>query len=198
MMSNVSQITVAPRDRSGKGAARATRRQGLVPGVVYGDKQSPSLIALDPRLIHSEMRKKGFHTRIFEIAIEGLSTLERAIVRDVQFHPVTDAALHIDFQRVGKDSLIHVAVPVSFLNETASPGLKKGGVLNIVRHEVEIYCRPDAMPQSLDVDLTGREIGDSIHFSAITLPEGARPVIADRDFTIATIAPPTVAPAAEG
>ena len=197
-MTNVTQITVAPRDRSGKGAARATRRQGLVPGVVYGDKQPPSLIALDPRLIHSEMRRKGFHTRIFEIQVDGATTQERAIVRDVQFHPVTDAALHIDFQRIGKDSLIHVAVPVSFLNDTASPGLKKGGVLNIVRHEIELYCRPDSMPEALIVDLTGREIGDSIHISAIKLPEGARLVIADRDFTVATIAAPTVAPATEG
>jgi large subunit ribosomal protein L25 len=197
-MTNVTQLTVAPRDRSGKGAARATRRQGLVPGVVYGDKQTPSLIALDPRVIHSEMRRKGFHTRIFEIAVEGKGTPERAIVRDVQFHPVTDVPVHIDFQRVGKDSLIHVAVPVTFLNEGASPGLKKGGVLNIVRHEIELYCRPDAMPESLEVDLSGREIGDSIHISAIKLPEGARLVISERDFTVATIAAPTVSAAAEG
>jgi len=190
-MANISQISVAARDRAGKGAARATRNSGLVPGVIYGDKQTPSLIALDPRIIHSEMRKKGFHTRIFEIAIEGKG-IERAIVRDVQFHPVTDQALHVDFQRLGAGSKVHVAIPFSFVNELASPGIKKGGMLNVVHHEIELNVNPDNLPSSLVVDLTDLDIGASIHLTAVALPEGAVVVSHEKDFTIATIVAPTV------
>ena len=188
MAENVT-LAAERRDRAGKGAARATRRSGLVPGVIYGDKQSPVLVALDPRLIHAEMRKKGFHTRIFEIAVGGKT--ERALVRDLQFHPVTDQPIHIDFQRVGVNSLVHVAVPVVCINDASSPGIKKGGVLNLVHHEIDLVCRADNMPENIVIDLAGLDIGDSVHISSIALPEGARSTSTEKDLTLVTIAPPS-------
>lgn len=193
-MSDIRAITVEARDRAGKGAARATRRAGLVPGVIYGDKKPATLVALDPRVILAEQRKKGFHTRLFDITVNGGGT-ERALVRDVQFHVVTDVPLHIDFQRVTADTLIHAAVPVHFKNEAASPGIKRGGVLNVVRHDVELVGKATDMPDELVIDMTGVEIGASIHISSIKMPEGVRPAITDRDFTVATLVAPTVAPA---
>lgn len=190
-MTDVSAITAQARDRAGKGAARATRRAGLVPGVIYGDKQPPVLIALDPRVVLSEMGKAGFTTRLFDIDL-GKAGRHRVLARDVQVHPVTDRPIHVDFQRISATSVIHVAVPVHFANETASPGLKRGGVLNIVRHEIEVTCRPDNIPHSITIDLTGLDIGDSVHISHIKLPEGVVPTIGDRDFTVASVAPPTV------
>ncbi len=189
-MAEIISIAASPRDRAGKGAARATRRQGLVPGVVYGDKKAPTLIALDPRIVNSQYRKTGFYTHVFDIAIENGKT-ERAMARDVQLHPVSDQPLHIDFMRISADSVLTVVVPVVFANETKSPGLKRGGVLNIVRHSVEVVCRPDNIPNEFVFDLSGLEIGTTIHVSATTMPEGVRTVI-ERDFTIASIAAPTV------
>ncbi len=190
-MTELSTLSAQSRDRAGKGAARATRRSGLVPGVIYGAKQAPTLIALEPKHLIAEMHKSGFRTRLFEIAT-GNGKSERALVKDVQLHPVTDMPVHVDFLRVSKESVVHVNVPVHFVNELASPGLKRGGVLNIVRHDVEMVCSPDNIPKDLTVDLTGLDIGDTVHMSAVKLPEGVKPAIADRDFTIASIAPPTV------
>jgi len=194
-MTEVSSIAVELRDRAGKGEARATRRSGRVPGVIYGAKQPPVLVSMDPRVLLAEMRKSGFHTRLFAIDVNGGT--ERVLVRDVQLHPVTDVPLHVDFQRVGEHARIHVAIPVHFANEGASPGLKRGGVLNIVRHEVEVTCDADNIPSEIRIDLTGLDIGDSVHISAIKLPEGVKPTI-ERDFTLASIAAPTVVRAAEG
>ncbi len=194
-MSEVTSISAFKRDRAGKGGARATRREGRVPGVVYGGKQAPVLISFDPRHIWAELNKSGFYTRIFDIAIEGGSK-EHCLCRDVQFHPVTDQPVHIDFLRVSKETKVHVNVAVHFINQDKSPGLKRGGVLNIVRHDVEVVCGAEDAPSELVVDLTGLEIGDSVHISAVKLPAGVTPAVQDRDFTIATIAAPTVAPAA--
>ena len=195
-MTQTSSITAELRDRAGKGAARATRRAGKVPGVIYGDKQSPTLIALNPRLLYVEMRKKGFHTRLFDIDL-GDGRSERALVRDVQMHPVTDAPVHVDFQRIGPDTIIHVAVPVHFLNHDKSPGLKRGGVLNVVRHDIDLVCTAENMPEIIEIDLTGLEIGDSVHISKVVLPAGVKPSI-DRDFTVASVAAPTVVRAGDG
>ncbi|MGB1876606.1 MAG: 50S ribosomal protein L25/general stress protein Ctc [Rhodospirillaceae bacterium] len=189
-MSNVSALTVQGRDRAGKGAARATRREGLVPGVIYGDNKEPILIAMTPRDLFVEMRKPGFATKIFEITV-GKET-QRAMAQDVQMHPVRDVPVHVDFRRIGKNTVVTVEVPVSFTNEDVSPGIKQGGVVNVVRHEIEVRARPDALPEQFVIDLTGLEIGDSVHISAVEMPEGVAPTISDRDFTIMTLAAPTV------
>lgn len=189
-MVEVITIAASPRERAGKGAARATRREGLVPGVIYGDKKAPTLIALDPRVVNAQYQRSGFYTHIFDITLDGKKP-ERAMARDVQLHPVSDQPLHVDFMRISADSVLTVVVPVRFVNETKSPGLKRGGVLNIVRHAVEVVCKPDVIPNEFVVDLTGLEIGDSVHISMVKLPEGVKPTI-ERDFTIASVAAPTV------
>jgi large subunit ribosomal protein L25 len=188
-MAEIGTIAAERRERAGKGAARAIRRDGRVPGVVYGDKKDPVLIALDPRALDRELHKPAFFARLFELTIDGAK--ERVLPRDVQLHPVTDRALHVDFMRVGEHTRVRVQVPVQFVGQDRSPGLKRGGVLNIVRHEVELWCTADAIPDHLTIDLTGADIGDSIHISHVTLPEGTRPTITDRDFTVASVAPPT-------
>ncbi len=194
-MSVVTTISVVARDRAGKGAARATRRQGLVPGVIYGNKQSPVTFAIDPRLLWAEMNKPGFLTRLFDISIEGRT--ERALCRDIQRHPVTDQPVHVDFLRVSAESKVHVHVPVHFSNQDKSTGIKRGGVLNVVLHEIEIVAAADAIPSELVIDLTGLDIGASIHLSQVQLPAGVTAVSHEKDATVATIAAPTVAPAAE-
>ena len=189
-MADISQLAAEVRERAGKGAARATRRAGRVPAVIYGNKQDPVMISLDPRELNIELRHTGFFSRVYEVDIAG--TKHRVLPRDLQVHPITDHPLHVDFMRFSAKTRLNVDVEVVFLNEEASPGLKEGGVLNIVRHAVELRCRPDDIPESLTVDLTGLEIGDSVHISAVTLPEDVELTITDRDFTIATIAAPTV------
>ena len=190
-MSEVTNLNVEARDRAGKGAARETRRQGLVPGVIYGNKQTPVSIALSPRVLWAEMNKPGFLTRLFDINIGGKT--ERVLCRDVQCHPVSDQPLHVDFLRVSAESKVHVHVPVHFSNQDKSTGLKRGGVLNVVSHELEVIAPANAIPSQLVVDLTGLDIGASIHLSAIKLPEGVTVVTHEKNQTIATIAAPTVA-----
>ena len=178
-------------DRGGKGAARQARRDGLVPGVIYGGKQPATMISFNARefnLIHS--RTADFLSTVLEVKVGDDSI--RVLARDVQLHPVTDMPLHVDLLRLSGDQEVRVDVAVHFLNEATCPGVKKGGVLNVVRHEIEMICAPDAIPQSITVDLAKAEIGDSIHISAVELPKGVRPAITDRDFTIATIAAPAV------
>ncbi|WP_374447863.1 50S ribosomal protein L25/general stress protein Ctc [Stella sp.] len=194
-MQEITTIAAQRRERAGKGAARATRREGSVPGVVYGDGKEPAIIALDPRVVEREMNRAGFFARIYELDVGGEK--ERVLARDVQLHPVTDRPVHVDFLRVGATTRIRVFVPVQFQGQDRSPGLKKGGVLNVVRHEIELYCAADAIPDILTADLSGLDIHDSVHISHITLPAGAKPVIGDRDFTIASVAAPTVAAAEE-
>lgn len=181
-------LTATKRERAGKGAARAVRNQGLVPGVIYGDKQPPVLFSIDPRQLLAQMARPGFWTHQFEIDIDGQTTL--TMCQDIQVHPVTDRPIHVDFLRITADSTVEVDVPVKFVNEDRAPGLKRGGVLNVVRHEVVLVCKADAIPESLVADLTGLDVGDSLHISAIKLPEGVKPTI-DRDFTVATIVAPS-------
>jgi len=158
--------------------------------VIYGNKQPATLISVEPRELMKQLRKKAFHATLFDITYEGKN--ERVLPRDVQLDPVSDQPIHVDFMRVGEHTQVHVDIPVVFLNEAQSPGLKRGGVLNVVRHEVELICSVDHIPQRLVIDLAGLDIGDSVHISMVQLPENVRPAIGDRDFTIATIAVPTV------
>lgn len=188
-MSNEPTIAAQPRERAGKGAARATRRAGLVPGVIYGDKKESVMISMDPRDLMKQARTIGFFSTVYQVEVGGDS--HRVLARDLQLHPVSDQPMHVDFMRVTKGVKINVEVQVSFINEEESPGLKRGGVLNIVRHAVEVSCTPGIIPESFVIDLTGRDLGDSIHFSAIDMPEGVESTISDRDFTIATIAAPS-------
>ena len=189
-MADVISLTARARDRAGKGAARAVRRAGYVPAVIYGGKDGPLAISLDPKVLRRELGGTEFFTTLTDIDLDG--TAHRVLARDVQYHPVTDQPLHVDFLRVSESTSITVAIPVEFQNEEESPGLRRGGVLNVVRHEIEVSCRADTIPHALISDLTDLEIGDSIHISNIDLPEGVTPTISDRDFTVATIAAPTV------
>jgi large subunit ribosomal protein L25 len=193
-MSEVTSFSAKSRYRAGKGGARATRREGLVPAVIYGDKREPQSIALDPRRLWIEMNRPGLHSRLFDVAVA--DSVERVLCRDIQRHKVSGQPLHVDFLRVSADSKVHVRVVVHFINQDRSPGLKKGGVLNVVSHEVEIIAPAMAIPNELVVDLSGLEIGTSIHLSALTLPAGVTAVSHEKDATIATIAAPTVAAAA--
>jgi len=194
-MAEVSIIAAERRERAGKGPARAARRAGRVPGVIYGAKKDPAMITLDPRELDRELNTGGFMATIYDVQIE--QDKERVLPRDVQFDPVTDRPIHVDFLRVSATTSVTVQVPVNFLNEEGSPGLKRGGLLNVVRHEIEMICRADAIPSTIEIDLTGLNIGDSVHISMISLPDGVAPTITDRDFTVATIAAPTVVQEAE-
>jgi large subunit ribosomal protein L25 len=184
-MAEAIELKAWARGRSGKGGARAERREGRVPGTLYGDKQEPQTISVDYRAIDHQIHTGHFQSTIYVLDVEGKKT--RVIPRAVQLDPVRDFPIHVDFLRLGKDALVTVEVPVRFLNEAASPGLKRGGVLNIVRHDIPVRCPADAIPDHFEVDLTGLEIGDSVHISALKLPEGVRPTITERDFTVATI-----------
>jgi large subunit ribosomal protein L25 len=189
-MANFELIEAESRSRAGKGVARATRRAGKVPAVIYGAKQQPSLIALDPRIVLRELKRGGWRSRLYEIALDGQRT--RALMRDVQFHPVSDAPEHVDFQRLAPGELVRVSVAVVFLNDTTCPGIKRGGVLNVVRHTVEVACDPDNIPEKFEADLGALEINDNIRWHNLIGTGDTKPVIADRDFVIATVAPPTV------
>jgi large subunit ribosomal protein L25 len=190
-MSDVAVLSARARDRVGKGSARAARREGLVPAVIYGDKKDPLAITVTMRELNKLLNKPGFFSHLIDIDLDGKK--HRVLARDLQQHPVSDFAWHVDFLRVSATSELTVEVPVNFANEQASPGLTRGGVLNIVRHSVDVICLADNIPGSIEVDLSGLEIGDTVHISAVKLPTGVRPAIDDRDFTIATIAAPTVA-----
>ena len=187
-MSDVTHVSAELRDRVGKGSARAARRAGMVPAVIYGDKQPALGIELEARVIRKIIHEPGIFSRLLNIDVDGKSIT--VLTRDIQFHPVSDEALHFDFLRVGKSSTVAVAIGVEFINEDKCPGLRIGGVLNIVRHEVELNCPANAIPEKITVDLEGIKVGDSIHISAIELPEGVEPTITDRDFTVATLQSP--------
>ncbi len=189
-MSDIVELPAVARERAGKGPARAARRAGQVPGVIYGAKKDPNLITVEQRLLTKLLHQGGFFSTLFDVKVDGKA--ERALARDVQFDPVTDFPVHIDFLRVSAATSVHVEVAVHFINEEECPGLKEGGVLNVVRHEIELACRADAIPSQIEIDLTGLQIGDGVHISMVKLPDGVEPTITDRDFTIATIAAPTV------
>ena len=189
-MADITVLTANTREKVGKGSAREARRQGNIPAVIYGDKKSPIPIVVEKKILDRQLRSGGFFNTLFDIDING--ELSRVLPRDVQLHPVTDVPEHVDFLRVSAATKISVEVPVEFIGDDVSPGIKSGGVLNVVRYSVEVSCTPDLIPSNLLLDLSSAEIGDSLHISAVSLPEGVTPTISDRDFTIATIVAPTV------
>ncbi|MBJ7441843.1 MAG: 50S ribosomal protein L25/general stress protein Ctc [Sphingopyxis sp.] len=188
-MSDQLVLSAETRDRGGKGASRELRREGRVPAVVYGGKEEPLMIHVEEKLLMKQLMTGHFMNSVVMIDVGGKQI--RTLPKDVAFHPVKDRPIHADFLRISKDSKVQVAVPVVFINEEASPGLKRGGVLNIVRHELELICDADKMPDDIQIDVTGFDVGDSIHISAVTLPKGSESAITDRDFTIATIVAPS-------
>jgi len=188
-MSDALTLPAELRERAGKGASRALRREGRVPAVIYGGKDEPTPIHVEEKLLAKQLGTGHFMNSIVMIEVDGKP--QRTIPKDVALHPVTDRPVHADFLRLAKDAKIEVAVPVIFINEEASPGLKKGGVLNIVRHELELVCDADKIPGEIEIDVTGKDVGDSIHISSVKLPEGSESAITDRDFTIATLVAPS-------
>ena len=187
-MSENTTISAEKRERVGKGSARAVRRAGRVPAVIYGDKKDPLGITLESREISKIVHQPGIFGRLLDIRVGGEKNT--VLTRDIQFHPVTEYVLHMDFLRISGSAKVAVAVAVEFLNQDICPGIKAGGVLNVVRYEVELLCPATTIPEKITVDLDGLKIGDSVHISTITLPEGVTATITDRDFTIATIASP--------
>ncbi|WP_086618427.1 50S ribosomal protein L25/general stress protein Ctc [Erythrobacter tepidarius] len=188
-MSETLTLPAEARERAGKGASRALRREGRIPCVIYGGKEEPTLIHVEQKELVRQLATGHFMNSIVNIEIGGKTV--RTLPKDVAFHPVTDRPTHVDFLRLTGESKVEVQVPVVFVNEAASPGLKKGGVLNIVRHELELLCPNADIPEEIRIDLTGKDIGDSIHISEVALPAGVTSVITDRDFTIATLVAPS-------
>ena len=182
------QMSAMKRERAGKGVARALRREHQTPAVIYGDKKDPITVSIPTKEANLEYNKAHMFTSICEMDVEG--TKVEVLARDVQLHPVTDNVLHVDFLRVTDKTTITVAVPVSFINQEESPGIKEKGILNIIRYDVDLICKAKAIPESIEVDLSSFDIGDSVKISNAVLPEGAKPAIDDRDFTLATIAAP--------
>ncbi|MCC5981071.1 MAG: 50S ribosomal protein L25/general stress protein Ctc [Oceanicaulis sp.] len=178
-------VSVDVRERTGTGGARAARREGRVPGVLYGGTRGPVAISVKANELRKAINTGKLIAQMVDLEHKG--ERQPVIARDIQFHPVTDEPVHIDFYRVEENSVITLNVPVHFINDEKSPGLKRGGVLNVVRHDVEVRCKAGNIPSEITVDLTGYEIGDSIHISAVTLPDGVKPVITNRDFTLATV-----------
>ena len=195
-MSDALTLPAETRDRAGKGASRALRREGRVPAVIYGGKEEPTQIHVEEKLLRKQLGSGHFMNSIVEVELGGKKF--RTLPKDVAFHPVSDRPIHVDFLRLAKGAKVDVNVPVVFSNEEKSPGLKKGGVLNIVRHELELVCDMDKIPSEIVIDVTGKEVGDSIHISEVTLPEGSESAITDRDFTIATLVAPSALKKAEG
>ena len=187
-MAETTTLRAEPRDRAGKGAARAARRLGRVPGVLYGEGKPATMITLDPKELSKEVARPGFFARLLNVQLDG--TTHRTLPRDVQLDPVNDHPIHVDFLRVSAGTKITVAVPVKFIGQESSPGIRRGGMLNIVRHEIDLVCPVESIPDVLTISLEGTEIGDSIHIGAVKLPEGTRPTIT-RNFTVASIAAPT-------
>lgn len=188
-MSDALTLPAEARERAGKGASRALRREGRIPAVIYGGKEEPTPIHVEEKELTRQLMTGHFMNSIVQIEIGGETV--RTIPKDVALHPVTDRPTHADFFRLSKDAKIEVSIPVVFTNEEASPGLKKGGVLNVVRHEIDLVCAADKIPSEIEIDVTGKEVGDSIHISEVNLPEGSESAITDRDYTIATLVAPS-------
>jgi large subunit ribosomal protein L25 len=195
-MSDTLTLSAESRDRAGKGASRALRNSGRVPAVVYGNNEAPEAVHIEEKLLNKALSTGHFFNSIVMIEVGGKSV--RTLPKDVQFHPVSDRPLHADFLRIGEHSEVHVEVPVHFTDEALSPGMKRGAVLNIVRHELELVCDAAMIPDEIEISLKGLEVGDSIHISAVTLPTGSKSAITDRDFTIATLIAPSGLKSAEG
>ncbi|MEE4339651.1 50S ribosomal protein L25/general stress protein Ctc [Erythrobacter sp.] len=195
-MSDALTLPAEARERAGKGASRALRREGRIPAVIYGGKEEPTPIHVEEKELVKQLGTGHFMNSIVTIELGGKSV--RTLPKDVALNPVTDRPIHADFLRLSKDSKVEVQVPVVFINEEQAPGLKKGGVLNVVRHELELVCEADRIPSEIEIDVTGREVGDSIHISEISLPAGSESAITDRDFTIATLVAPSALKKSEG
>ncbi|WP_375606347.1 50S ribosomal protein L25/general stress protein Ctc [Bartonella sp. AC142YNZD] len=187
-MSKSYTLKAEKRERVGKGSSRELRRNGLIPAVIYGEKQPPLAITVPYKEIFYKIHAGGFRTTIATIILDKQKIM--VLPKDYQLDPVRDFPLHVDFLRISAKSVVEVNIPVHFLNEDTAPGLKKGGVLNIVRHEIECTAPASAIPEAIEIDLSSYSIGDSIHISAVQLPKDVTPIIQDRDFTIATIAAP--------
>ncbi|KWV92931.1 50S ribosomal protein L25/general stress protein Ctc [Erythrobacter sp. YT30] len=188
-MSDALTLPAEARERAGKGASRALRREGRVPAVIYGGKEEPTTIHVEAKELIKQLNTGHFMNSIVQIELGGDKV--RTLPKDVALHPVTDRPTHVDFLRLSKDAKVEVQIPVIFLNEDASPGLKKGGVLNVVRHELDLICAADKIPTEIEIDVTGKEVGDSIHISEVSLPDGSESAITDRDYTIATLVAPS-------
>jgi len=188
-MSEALTLPAETRERAGKGASRALRREGRVPAVIYGGKEEPTPIHVEAKELVRQLGTGHFMNSIVMIDVNGNQV--RVLPKDVSFHPVNDRPIHADFLRLAKDAKIEVAIPVVFINEEESPGLKKGGVLNVVRHELDLICVSDKIPDQIEIDVTGKEVGDSLHISEVELPEGSESAIKDRDYTIATLVAPS-------
>jgi len=188
-MSEQLTLPAEARERAGKGASRALRRDGRVPAVIYGDKKEPVAVHVEEKLLAKMLSTGHFMNTV--VMIDAGGTPHRTLPKDVQFHPVSSRPIHVDFLRIGEHSQITVAIPVRFDDEEESPGIKRGGVLNVVRHELELVCDASSIPDEIHVSLAGLDIGDSIHISAVTLPEGTKSAIDDRDFTVATLVAPS-------
>ncbi|MFC0409551.1 50S ribosomal protein L25/general stress protein Ctc [Roseomonas elaeocarpi] len=184
------RIEGAAREQAGKGAARATRRAGQVPAVIYGAKQEATLLSLDPRVIIKELQKGGWRSHLYEVVV-GDAAPVRTLMREIQFHPVTDQPLHVDFQRLAPGQKIRVLVPAHFLNEADAPGIKEGGTLNVVRREIEVLSDPDQVPDAFEIDVAAGTIGDTFRWSNVKDSFGTEAVLG-RDFVVATVAAPTV------
>jgi large subunit ribosomal protein L25 len=195
-MSDVLILPAEARERAGKGASRALRRDGRTPAVIYGGKEEPTPIHVEEKELVRQLMTGHFMNSIVAIELDGKTV--RTLPKDVAFHPVSDRPTHVDFLRLTADAKVEVLVPVLFVNEDASPGLKKGGVLNVVRHELELVCPAEDIPAEIHVDVTGKDVGDSIHISDVTLPKGVTSAITDRDFTIATLVAPSALKSSEG
>ncbi len=189
-MSEQLTLPAEARDRAGKGASRALRRDGRVPAVIYGDKKEPLSVHVEEKLLAKMMSSGHFMNTVVMVDADG--TAHRTLPKDVQFHPVSSRPIHVDFLRIGEHSQVTVNVPVRFDDDEESPGIKRGGVLNVIRHELELTCDAAEIPEEIHISLAGLDIGDSIHISAVTLPKGAKSTIEDRDFTVATIVAPSV------
>lgn len=189
-MSETLKLAAEMRERAGKGASRAVRRTGRVPAVIYGAGQPATTIHVEEKILVRQLSTGHFMNSVVEIEVDGGKPV-RTLPRDVQFHPVSDRPIHVDFYRLVGDAVITVEVPVHFVDEDKSPGMKRGAVLNIVRHELQLDCPSNAIPDQIDISLAGRDVGDSIHISAVVLPAGVKSHITDRDFTIATMVAPS-------
>ena len=189
-MTEVTQIEAKKRDLVGTGISRELRGKKIITCIIYGDKKDPVPIQVDEKKLRVQINDAGFFSKQCEIKVE--ESIYKVLPKDIQLHPVSEKILHVDFLRVGQNTTVTLFVPVKFINENSCEGLKQGGVLNIVRHEVEIKTLVSKIPEFLEANLDGLEIGDSIHISSIKLEQGVSPTIIDRDFTIATVAPPTV------
>jgi large subunit ribosomal protein L25 len=189
-MASITTIEAEARERAGKGAARASRRAGMVPAVIYGAKQTPTLCQLDPRIIMRELHRGGWRSRLFEVSVAG--TPSRALMREVQFHPVSDKPIHVDFQRLAAGEKIRVAIAVHFQGEATSPGIKRGGLLNVVRHSVEVLADPDTAPEFFTADIGALDINNSVHWADLKGTEGVTLAHqGDAGSVVATITPPT-------